>query len=306
MTRLRKSALAVRRILIAWAALGWFGASQAEAVVTDDAGSTVALARPASRIVSLAPHVTELLFAAGAGDKVVAAVEFSNYPDAARRLPRIGSSAAFDLERIAALRPDLAIAWGSGNPPGQLAQLRRLGIPVFVSEPRRLEDIPASLRQIGRLAGASSSAEQAAQAFERRQAELAAAQAGKRPVTVFYEIWNQPLMTIGGGHLISAVMSLCGGRNVFASLGQPAAAVEREAVLAANPEAIVASGMDAARPEWLDEWRRWPQLQAVKQGNLFFVPPDLLQRHTPRILDGATQLCAALDTARARAPQAGR
>jgi iron complex transport system substrate-binding protein len=276
----------------------WLTLARAEVAVTDDAGNAIALARPAARIVSLAPHVTELLFAAGVGDRVVAAVEFSNHPAAARKLPRIGSSAAFDLERIAALRPDLAIAWGSGNPPGQLAQLKRLGIPVFVSEPRQLAGIPASLRQIGRLAGQAAAAEQAAQAFERRLAALAAAQVGKRPVTVFYEIWNQPLMTIGGGHLISAVMSLCGGRNVFAPLSQPAAAVEREAVLAANPEAIIASGMDEARPEWLDEWRRWPQLIAVQQGNLFFVPPDLLQRHTPRILDGAEQLCAALDRAR--------
>ena len=299
-----KSALAGRRIFVALVALGWFSFARADIAVTDDAGNAVILARPAARIVSLAPHVTELLFAAGAGDRVVAAVEFSNHPEAARQLPRIGSSAAFDLERIAALKPELAIAWGSGNPPGQLAQLRRLGVPVFVSEPRRLGDIPASLRQIGRLTGQSADAEQAAQAFERRLAALTAAQAGKRPVTVFYEIWNQPLMTIGGGHLISAVMALCGGRNVFASLGQPAAAVEREAVLAANPEAIVASGMDEARPEWLDEWRRWPQLVAVKRGNLFFVPPDLLQRHTPRILDGATQVCDALQ--RARKDQAGR
>lgn len=284
----------------------WLTLAHAEVAVTDDVGNAVVLARPAARIVSLAPHVTELLFAAGAGDKVVAAVEFSNHPEAARQLPRIGSSAAFDLERIAALKPGLAIAWGSGNPPGQLAQLRRLGVPVFVSEPRRLGDIPASLRQIGRLTGQAASAEQAAQDFEQRLTALAAAQAGKRPVTVFYEIWNQPLMTIGGSHLISAVMALCGGRNVFAAMSQPAAAVEREAVLAANPETIVASGMDEARPEWLDEWRRWPQLVAVKQGNLFFVPPDLLQRHTPRILDGAEQLCAALDAVRARTAQAGR
>lgn len=298
-----KSAAATRRIVAVLLACAWIGLARAEVAVTDDAGNAVRLSRPAARIVSLAPHVTELLFAAGAGERVVAAVEFSNHPEAARKLPRIGSSAAFDLEGIAALKPELAIAWGSGNPPGQLTQLKRLGVPVFVSEPRRLADIPASLRQIGRLAGTVAAAEDAARAFERRQAALAAAQAGKREVAVFYEIWHQPLMTVGGAHLISAVMALCGGRNVFAALGQPAAAVEREAVLAANPEVIVASGMDEARPEWLDEWRRWPQLLAVKKGNLFFVPPDLLQRHTPRILDGAERLCAALDRAR---NQAGR
>lgn len=276
----------------------WITSARAEITVTGDTGNTVTLQRPATRIISLAPHLTELLFAAGAGERVLAVVEYSNYPEAAKTLPRIGSHATFDLERIAALKPDLAIAWGSGNPPGQLAQLKRLGIPVFVNEPQRLEDIPASLRKLGQLAGTQHAAEQAAQGFEQRQAALAARHAGQRPVTVFYEIWNQPVMTVGGTHIISAAMSLCGGRNIFATLSQPAAAIELEAVLRADPEVIVASGMGEERPEWLDQWRRWAQLRAVKQGNLFFVPPDLLQRHTPRILDGTERLCEALAAAR--------
>ncbi len=282
----------------------WITPARAEITVTGDTGNTVTLSRPATRIISLAPHLTELLFAAGAGERVLAVVDYSNFPEAAKTLPRIGSHATFDLERIAALKPDLAIAWGSGNPPGQIAQLQRLGIPVFVNEPQRLEDIPASLRKLGQLAGTGHAAEQAAQGFEQRQAALAARHAGQRPVTVFYEIWNQPIMTVGGKHIISAVMSLCGGRNIFAALGQPAAAIELEAVLRADPEVIIASGMGEERPEWLDQWRRWTNLRAVKQGNLFFVPPDLLQRHTPRILDGAERLCEALAAARRQA--AGR
>lgn len=286
--------------------LCWLKAVQAEVVVTDDAGHTLKLPRPAQRIVSLAPHLTELLFAAGAGGQVVAAVEYSNYPEAAKALPRIGSYAALDLERIAALKPDLVMAWGSGNPPGPVAQLRRLGIPVFVSEPQRLEDIGPSLVRLGDLAGTEAVARHAADAFEARRTTLTARYADRRPVTVFYEIWNQPLMTVGGTHIISAAMALCGGRNVFDAVRQPAATVGLEAVLATDPEAIVASGMGESRPDWLDDWQRWPQLTAVKRGNLFFVPPDLLQRHTPRILDGAERLCAALDAARRRAAQPGR
>lgn len=286
--------------LFALLLLCWLTAVQAEVAVTDDAGNALKLPQPARRIVSLAPHLTELLFAAGAGGQVVAAVEYSNFPEAAKSLPRIGSYAAFDLERIAALKPDLAVAWGSGNPPGPVAQLRRLGIPVFVSEPQRLEDIVSSLERLGRLAGTEAAAGQAAADFERRRAALVARHAGKRAVTVFYEIWNQPLMTVGGAHLISAVMALCGGRNVFVDVTQPAATIGLEAVLRADPEAIVASGMGEARPDWLDEWKRWPQLAAVRRDNLFFVPPDLLQRHTPRILDGAERLCDALDLARQR------
>ncbi len=304
MRLLKKSALAGRHLLLAVSIFLLAVVARAEIAVTDDAGNRVVLPRPAMRIVSLAPHITELLYAAGAGSKVVGAVEFSNFPDAATRLPRIGSHGAFDLERIAALKPDLAVVWGSGNPPGQVAQLRRLGIPVFVSEPRRLEDIATSLRQMGSLANVPAG--DAASDFARRLAALRTRHADAAPVSVFYAIWNQPLMTVGGTHVISAALALCGGRNVFAALAQPAAQVALEAVLRADPEVIVASGMDAARPEWLDDWRRWPQLKAVKNGNLFFIPPDLLQRHTPRLLDGVEQLCAALDSARQRRAQPGR
>lgn len=294
----QNSALAGRHLLLTVLLCLWATVIRAEIAVTDDAGNRVVLSHPAARIVSLAPHISELLFAAGAAGRVVGAVEYSNYPEAANRLPRIGSHSAFDFERIVALKPDLAIAWGSGNPPGQVAQLRRLNIPVFVSEPKRLEDIAASLRVLGKLAEAPGEA--AARAFEQRLGELRARSAQAAPVTVFYEIWNQPLMTVGGGHIISAALAVCGGRNVFGALTQPAASVELEAVLRADPQVIVASGMDTERPEWLDHWRRWPRLQAVKNGNLFFVPPDLLQRHTPRILDGVEQLCVAFDNARKR------
>lgn len=284
----------------------WLGAAHGEVVATDDASQIVKLPQAARRIISLSPHITELIFAAGAGGRVIAAVEYSDFPVAAKNLPRIGSYSALDLEGIARLRPDLAIAWGSGNPPAQVAQLARLGIPVFVSEPKRLEDIPATLRHLGRLAGTAAAAEAAAHGFEQRLAGLRARHAGDREVSVFYEIWHQPLMTVGGDHVISAAISLCGGRNVFAQLSQPAEAVALEAVLRADPEVIVASGMGEQRPDWLDHWRRWPRLQAVQRGNLFFVPPDLLQRHTPRLLDGAERLCAALDAARQRAAQPGK
>lgn len=284
------------KFLVAVASLLWAIQATAEIVVTDDAGQQLTLAQPASRIVSLAPHITELLYAGNAGDRVIATVEYSNFPESAKELPRIGSYAAFDLERILTFKPDLAIAWGSGNPPGQVEQLKRLGIPVFVSEPKRLEDIPANLRRIGQLAGRPTEA--AARGFEKRLAALRERYKNERPIRVFYEIWNQPLMTIGRAHVISAVIELCGGRNVFDSINQPAATVELEAVLRADPEAIVASGMDEARPEWLDAWRRWPRLRAVQSDHLIFVPPDILQRHTPRILEGAERLCRALDTVR--------
>jgi iron complex transport system substrate-binding protein len=179
-----------------------------------------------------------------------------------------------------------------------VAQLRRLGIPIFVSEPRQLSDVPSTLRRLGQLLGTDLTATRAAEQFEQRLSALRQRYGGKRAVSVFYEIWNQPLMTVGGEHIISSVINLCGGRNVFAEIDQPASAIGIESVLRANPEAIVASGMGEERPDWLDDWKRWKTLRAVERGHLFFVPPDLLQRHTPRILDGAELLCAALDKVR--------
>ena len=139
--------------------------------------------------------------------------------------------------------------------------------------------------------------------LRRRQAALQREYAGRAAVRTFYQIWKQPLVTIGGKQIISSVISLCGGENVFAALGNLAPTVSVEAVIAANPEAIVASGMDAARPEWLDDWKRWPTIAAVARGNLFFVPPELIQRHTPRLLDGTEILCRQLESARERRPK---
>lgn len=268
--------------------------------VTDDAGRRVMLPAPAQRIVSLAPHVTELLYAAGAGGKLVGAVEYSDYPTAAKALPRVGSSSAVDIEAVAALKPDLVVAWQSSTRAAQYGQLDRLGIPVFVSEPRTLDDIPRTLELLGRLAGTSKDADAAAHDFRTRRDRLAARYVSRPPVSVFYQIWDRPPMTVNGQHLISAVMALCGGRNVFADLAILAPTVTEEAVLAAAPEVIIASGMADARPEWLDAWRRWRSLPAVARDNLFFIPPEQLQRNTPRVLDGAAQMCEQLEQARAK------
>lgn len=272
----------------------------AEVRVADDLGQPIVLAQPAQRIVSLAPHVTEMLFAAGAGERVVGAVQYSDYPEAAQRIPRVGGYTSLDLEAVVALRPDLIVAWKSGNPAQQLEKLRGLGFAVYITEPRHIEEVPRDIERLGQLAGTAAVAHKAAAAFRARHEALRRRYGGRPSVDVFYQIWDRPLMTVNGEHLISDVLRLCGGRNVFASLPVLAPKVDVEAVLAADPEAIVASGMGEARPEWLDTWRRWPQLRAVRHNDLFFIPPDLIQRHTPRILDGAERLCTALERARAR------
>lgn len=275
-------------------------AANAEIVVTDDTGATLRLKAPAQRIVSLAPHVTETLFAAGAGDRVVGAVEYSDYPEAAKKIPRIGGYSRLDLEAIAARKPDLVIGWASGNSPAHIDKLRALGLPVYLAQPERIDDAAANLERYGELAGTPGPARAAAAHFRARLAALRARHAARPPVRVFYQIWKQPLMTVGGGQVISDVIRLCGGENVFADLKPLAPKVTVEAVLAADPEVIVASGMGESRPEWLDDWRQWKSMTAVKRDNLFFVQPDLIQRHTPRLADGAERLCAHLETARGR------
>ncbi len=265
-------------------------------VVQDDAGRRVSVPRPAQRIVSLAPHVTELLFAAGAGALIVGTPEYSDYPEDAKRVPRIGNANGIDLERIAALRPDLIVAWQSGNPSWVLDHILQSNMTVFLSEPRKIEDIASNIERLGLLTGNAEVARQASWLFRERYRSLQSKYAQRSPVTVFYQVWSEPLMTINGAHLISAVIRLCGGVNVFTDLPILVPRVGVEAVLQAQPLAIVAAG--AKDSQALAGWRKWPQLQAVRKGNLFLIPYDEIARHTPRVLDGAEHLCVALDQAR--------
>ena len=289
----------IRRLALAAVLLGSAAAGGAAPLrVTDDTGSTVTLAAPAQRIVALSPHATELLYAAGAGGALVGAVQHSDYPAVARDLPRVGQYDALDYERIVDLHPDLVVAWGSGNGSRALDRLRDLGLTVYVSEPRSLDAIPRTIEDLGRLAGTAGQARQRADAFRRRRMRLQRHYSDRTPVSVFLEIWHEPLMTVGGPQMISRVIRLCGGRNVFSGLSSLAPTVTREAVLAKQPEAIVATA--ARRPPWLGAWARWPSLPAVQHGNLFWIDPDLINRQTPRVLDGAEALCRDLEIARER------
>jgi iron complex transport system substrate-binding protein len=273
--------------------------ARGQAVSTVDfSGRTVTLEAPARRIVALAPHSVENLFSAGAGDRLVGVVNASDYPPQALRIPSVGSFNAYSLEAIASAQPDLIVMWGSGNGEATLGKLEMLGIPVYVSEPRQLEDIARDIRALGVLAGTRERSEAEARRVELGLAKLRARYSGRSPRKVLYEIWNDPLQTVNGDHLISQVIALCGGRNIFAELAPLAPRVNIEAVLALAPEAIVASGMSDSRPRWLDDWRRYPALPAVRANGLFFIHPDLLERPTARVLLGAQVLCEQLDTLR--------
>ncbi len=251
---------------------------------------------PVQRIVSLAPNLTELMFAAGAGDRIVGTAQYSDYPEAARSIPRIGDAFRFDFERVLALRPDMVLAWEPGTPAAAVERLKSLRLRVVTITTSRIADIPQAVRELGRIAGTTTRAEQAAARFESDIEALRRQYGGRPPLRVFLQINDQPLYTVNGRQIMSEIIDLCGGRNVFADLSDLAPQVGVEAVLAADPQVIVSTGNpDAAA---FKQWQHWPRLAAVSAGNVFALPPDDLARSTTRVAAGAAAMCRTLETAR--------
>ena len=276
------------------------GAVHAAITVVDDGGAKVTLQKPAQRIISMAPHVTELLFAAGGGARIVGAMNFSDYPEDAKKIPLVGSSSQLDMERVIALKPDLLVVWQSGNTARQLEQLRSLGIPVFQSEPQKLDQVADSLLRLGQLMGTEPAAKAAASQFRAQIAALGA-RYGKRPVVkVFYQIWDKPLYTLNGQHIVSDAIRLCGGENVFAPLKVKAPEVSVEAVMQADPEAIFGGDQHDRADAGLNIWKPYKGMLAVKRGNLFTLGGELLTRAGPRMVLGVADMCEKLELARQR------
>jgi iron complex transport system substrate-binding protein len=296
--------LALAGCAMAWALLPLAAQAQVPGmpwVVQDDEGRRITLAAPAARIVSLSPGATALLFAAGAGGRVVGTAGFSVEPAAAARIPRIGDAHGFALERILALRPDVVIAWTSGTPPAELEQLERAGILVYHHRLNRLDELPAAIERFGRLADTGPQADAAAQALRARINALRARHAQAPPRTMLVQLWDQPVFTVGGGQLISDIIAACGYRNAFAELATAAPVVSVEAVIARDPEAILAvSDSPASGAAWLARWRALPTLRAVRFGQLALFADPRLSRMGPEVVGAAEALCQQLDAPRAR------
>ncbi len=267
--------------------------------VRDDIGRLIHLDGPARRIITLAPHAVEMLFAAGAGDRIVGTVSYSDYPAQAKTIPRVGSYNALDVERILALQPDLVFAWDSGNKKDQIEKLIQLGLTVFINEPHSIEDVASSIERIGRLTATETIARRFNTNFLNRYRRLQETYQNRSKVRMFYQVWNDPLITINGQHLISAVMRLCGAENIFNDMSALSASVSVEAVIAAQPEIIIAGGEAEKQAHLLENWRRWKTLPAVRHEQLYLIEPGLLHRHGPRILDGAEIVCRYVEQARA-------
>lgn len=273
-------------------------AAHADIRVVDDTGYELVMKQPARRVVSLAPELTESLFAVGAGELIIATVEYSDYPEEALAITRIGAFHQLNVESVVSVRPDLVVASYSGNGGEVIDRLRAVGVKVYASEPRQLDDIAVSLRNLAVLTTGDPAASAAADRFQKRLEELRASYGYSAPVTVLYQVWNDPLMTINDRNLIAEIIRLCGGVNAFGNAPTTMPVINIEAVLKADPHVIVASGMAEERPDWLDRWRRWPSLRAARNGHLYFIPPSLLQRYSVRILDGAERMCEFLEEVR--------
>jgi iron complex transport system substrate-binding protein len=265
--------------------------------VPDDLGRIVVVTQPPLRIVSLTPGATEMLFAAGAGAQLIATVQYSSEPPAARAVPRIGDVATIDMERLVALRPQVVIAWPAGGNPAQRAKIAALGIPLYQQQVARLTDLPGSLRRLGVLAGTEAIAGQAARALEGRLAALERTYrvpAGTQRPTVLLQVWNRPIYTVGGQHLISDALELCGARNVFADLPEPGPLVDTEAVIARNPDIILAAAPPGEGAAWVADWQRFPSLAAVRNHRVVAFENQALSRLGPSVLDATEELCRTI------------
>ena len=275
--------------------------AQAAITVSDDAGLPVTIAKPALRVVSLAPSVTELLFAAGGGKQIVGAVNYSDYPEAAKRIPRIGSNREIDMELLISLKPDLIVAWRHNSSERQIEMVRRLGIPVFQSDPQTLDGIPDSVLRLGQLLGTDAAAKSTATQLRGQLAGLRTKYAARPTVRTFYQVWDKPLYTLSGKHILTDAMRLCGGENIFDKLLVTAPIVSIESVLQANPEAIIATA--EKNYGGVDLWKPYGTLAAVRSNNLFTLDGSLLNRAGPRMIQGAAALCEVLEQARQRRPK---
>jgi iron complex transport system substrate-binding protein len=290
---------AARGALLALSLIAAYPAPSSAAIsIQDDLGRVVILAQHPRRILSLAPGATEMLFAAGAGDRVIATVDYSDDPPAARRVPRIGDANSIDMERLIALHADVVVVWPEGGNPAQIAQVERMGLPIYREQVDAFSEFPASLRRLGELAGTSVAADRAARDLEVHLAELHKRYGSGPTVTVLLEIWDRPIYTVGGRHLMSDALNLCGAKNVFSDLNVAAPVVDVEAVIARNPDMIIAAAPPHAAAGWLDEWRPFGALQAVRSGRLIPYEDQRLSGLGPSALLATAALCELIDAKR--------
>ena len=272
--------------------------SSSKLTVVDDSGATIRLKKPAIRIVALAPHIVENIYSAGAGDLLVASVNHADYPPEASSLPRVGGYNTFNIEAIAALKPDVIFAWQSGTPKHFIDKIKQLGIPLYLDEPSTMEEVANSIRNIGILTNRKNTAEITIKKYLNDLQQLRQINVAKTNVTVFYQVWHDPIYTINGQQIISDVLRICGGKNIYASEKIKAPIITIESLIARNPDIIISGSNHEKNVDPLHRWKKWPNLTAIKHNNLFTVNADIVSRHTVRLIQGAHSVCENFDIAR--------
>lgn len=288
-------------LLLPWAVV-WSSQGSSKRCVTDMSGRTVCFATDKPKIISLSPGTTELIFAAGAGARLIAVDQHSDYPEAVATLPRVGGYPNISIEAIVALQPDLVAIWKGGNSASMVKQLQALGITTFDLDAVTFTGIKQALSLIGQIAGTEAQAQKTIDEFSERLNTLQTQYSHLSPVPVLFELWHTPLMAAGKGLVINDIITLCGGRNIYQDIAAPTAKIGIESVVLRNPQVIIGSDPrgDTAetRQEMLDYWQQWPNLQAVRKRQLFSVNSNLIARPTPRVLEGAEMICKQLQAFR--------
>ena len=256
--------------------------------------------KPASakKIIALSPHSVEMLYAIGAGDQIIATLEYSDYPPPALSIPRIGNFTGIQIEKIIALQPDLIIAWKSGNKLADLKKIESLGFNIFYSKPENISEISLELIKLGKLTGHSKEAITLAANIADKHQQIIDRFSATEQINVFYQLWHDPLRTIGSGSWLESLINDCNGRNIFNDAESAYPIVSLETILSRNPEVIIIPGHPGTIDTNNSFWDKWQNISAVKHNKIFTIDGDLLHRFTPRAIDGLELLCQSIDNAR--------
>ena len=259
--------------------------------------------RNAQRIIALSPHSVELLYALDVGDRIVGTTEFSDYPEAAKSIERIGGYHGIQTERIVELKPDLIVAWEGGNRSEDLGQLESLKLPVYRSETKRLRQISDEIKALGILTGTRKKADQLIESFHHDLENLTVQHQGKPKVSFFYQLWSAPIRTISKGSWINEMLEICGGENIINDPNLDYPQISLETVLLNEPQAIIipsSHGHDNGELSGL-KWNDWPEIPAVKNDHIYRINGDILHRFSLRVVEATKILCKTFDGVRTTA-----
>ncbi len=255
-------------------------------------------AKEINRIIALSPSSVEMLFEIGVGDRIVGTVEYADFPEAAKKIPRLGNYAGVQIETIVAAKPDLIVAWKSGNKQSDLKKLKSLGLNIIYVDPKTLSAVSENMIKLGKAIGVEQKANEAAEKFKQEYQAIKQRYASKNKVKVFYQLWHDPIRTVGDKSWVQSLIHDCNGDNVFKDSTAPYPVVSLESVIVKAPEIILMSKHSHADKAKKQLWVKWKNLPAVKNNLMESIDGSTLLRAGPRAVIGFSDLCSKIDKAR--------